>query len=189
MRWTLRTRTRGGNTSCVGRDTRSASVATVCAGTLCGVIIVGVDGSNQSSAALEWAAREARVRNDALRVVCAWHVEANYGLMGFVPPVSVETFARAARETVSSMLDAHAEALRGIQVEPIVVPAPAAEALVQAAEDADADLLVVGSHGHGAVLTMLLGSVSLRTVHLASCPVVVVRTPPQAEEKHSTRAA
>jgi nucleotide-binding universal stress UspA family protein len=87
------------------------------------------------------------------------------------------------------MLDAHAEALRGIQVEPIVVPAPAAEALVQAAEDADADLLVVGSHGHGAVLTMLLGSVSLRTVHLASCPVVVVRTPPQAEEKHSTRAA
>ena len=154
------------------------------------MIIVGVDGSKQSSAALEWAAREARVRDDAIRVVCAWHVEANYGAMGFVPPISAATFARAARETVASMLDAHAGTLRGIEVEPIVVQGPAAETLVKAAEDADADLLVVGSHGHGAVLTMLLGSVSLRTVHLASCPVVVVRTSPAAEERHSsTRAA
>jgi nucleotide-binding universal stress UspA family protein len=152
------------------------------------VIIVGVDGSKQSSAALEWAAHEASVRNDAIRVVCAWHVEANYGAMGFVPPISVEEFARAARETVSSMLDAHGDTLRGIEVEAVVVQGPAAETLVRAAEDADADLLVVGSHGHGAVLTMLLGSVSLRTVHLASCPVVVVRTPP-AEESHSARAA
>jgi nucleotide-binding universal stress UspA family protein len=147
-----------------------------------GVIIVGVDGSKQSSAALEWAAREARVRNDALRVVCAWHVEANCGALGFVLPISIGMFERAAQETVASMLDAHAAALQGIRVERIVVQSPAAEALVEAAEDADADLLVVGSHGHGAVLTMLLGSVSLRVVHLASCPVVVVRTPAAPDE-------
>jgi nucleotide-binding universal stress UspA family protein len=166
----------------VARDSRSASAASLRTCTLVVVIIVGVDGSDQSRAALEWAAREARLRNDAIRVVCAWHVEAAYGVMGFVPPITSEMFERSARTIVANMLETLADALRGITVERSVVQGPAAEKLVEAVDDANAELLVVGSHGHGAVLTMLLGSVSLRTVHLASCPVVVVRTPPASEK-------
>ena len=52
---------------------------------------------------------------------------------------------------------------------------PPAEALVEAAASTEADLLVVGSHGHGAVARVLLGSTTDRVVHLAGCPVLVVR--------------
>jgi nucleotide-binding universal stress UspA family protein len=165
----------------VARDSRSASAASVRTCTLVGVIIVGVDGSDQSRAALEWAVREARLRQDTIRVLCAWHVEAVYGAMGFIPPITSGMFERAARKTVANMLEAQADAIHGIAIERSVVQGPAAEKLVEAADDTDAALIVVGSHGHGTILTMLLGSVSLRTLHLASCPVVVVRSPASEE--------
>src|SRR5688572_26891317 len=111
-------------------------------------IVVGTDGSHHAERALEFAAAEAQRRKAAVRVVTAWHVPtAVYG-SGFAPMVSpsVEESTRQAAEHVA---DRATENLRGhgLEVDTRVCHAQAADALVQEAEGAD--LLVVGSRGHG----------------------------------------
>jgi nucleotide-binding universal stress UspA family protein len=138
------------------------------------VIVVGVDGSEPSGDALEWALAEARLRDDVLRVVCAWDIQPiAYGAMGFIPPVDPASSERAAEEAVAQVLDTHAGAAEGVRVERSIVQGAAADVLLEVAKDAD--LLVVGSRGHGGDAGLLLGSVSMRSAHLAPCPVVIVR--------------
>jgi nucleotide-binding universal stress UspA family protein len=138
------------------------------------VIVVGVDGSEPSGDALEWALAEARLRDDVLRVICAWDIQPiAYGAMGFIPPVDPASSERAAEEAVDQVLDTHAGAAEGVRVERSIVQGAAADVLLEVAKDAD--LLVVGSRGHGGAAGLLLGSVSMRSAHLAPCPVVIVR--------------
>jgi nucleotide-binding universal stress UspA family protein len=134
-------------------------------------IVVGVDGSAGSQVALEWAAAEARLRGARLEPVIAWELPPMTEYY-YVPTRSeVERAAVAAVEKMVAQLDS-----TGIVVEPETVEASPAVALVRAASDAD--LLVVGTTGHGAFVGMMLGSVSLRVVTHAPCPVVVVPSPP-----------
>ena len=155
-------------------DNRSASATQHRSCKLSGMIVVGVDGSESSGEALAWALAEARLRDDAICVVCAWDIEPiAYGAIGFVPPVDPASSERAAEQTVAHMLHAHAGVAQGVRVERRIVQGSAADVLVDAAKGAD--LLVVGSRGHGAAAGLLLGSVSTRSAHLASCPVVIVR--------------
>ncbi len=141
-------------------------------------IIVGVDGSECSLAALRFAVAEARLREARLRVVHAWAT----------PPVSTYHEAEhAIRTDFDGMHDA-AQALldevvdkalgddSGIVVEKAVVEGPPAAALVDAARDAA--LLVVGSRGLGGFKALLLGSVGQQCAHHAPCPVVIVRDAP-----------
>lgn len=145
-----------------------------------GRIVVGVDGSEQSRAALEWAMDEATLRSASLEVVCAFHLPSGWlGMgeaMGASVPVTitesdVEAYARA---TLDRMLDGLAVPAE-VKLVRSAVPGHAAHALVNAS--ADADLLVVGTRGHGDVGSVLLGSVGMHCVHHATCPVVVVRGP------------
>lgn len=141
------------------------------------LIVVGVDGSPQARAALEWAAAEARLRGAKLRVVHAWHLPAaTYGSGGFVPPVGMEwedDLQAAARTGLDKAVDDASELLAGIDVERQLGEGPAAAVLTQAAEGAD--MLVVGSRGLGGFKELLLGSVGHQTAQHASCPVVIVR--------------
>jgi nucleotide-binding universal stress UspA family protein len=126
------------------------------------VIVVGVDGSEPSKAALRWAVEEARLRHARVRVVHAWWV---YPMLqpGADPTEAVRTFVT---ETLGGQIDA--------EVTPVAVQGEqASAALVDAAEDAD--LLVVGSRGAGGFSGLLLGSVSQQCTHHAPCPVVIVR--------------
>ncbi|MGH9093209.1 MAG: universal stress protein [Acidimicrobiales bacterium] len=143
-----------------------------------GRIVVGVDGSEPSRAALEWALAEAALRGAALEVVCAYRLPSGWlGMgeaMGATMPVSitesdVETYAR---DTLDRMLAA-VDGGTPVEVVRRAVPGHAAQALVEAADGAD--LLVVGSRGHGDVGSLLLGSTGMHCVHHAGCPVVVVR--------------
>ncbi|KRE78672.1 universal stress protein [Arthrobacter sp. Soil763] len=132
-------------------------------------IVVGVDGSGPSLAALHWALKEARLRSGQVHIVTAWHYPVIGDAAGRAP--DHEAFGESARLV-------HAEALRqadgaGVPVTGGVVEGHPAHALLRAAEDAD--LLVVGSRGHGGFADMLLGSVSSHAVHHARCPVLVVR--------------
>jgi nucleotide-binding universal stress UspA family protein len=139
-----------------------------------GVVVVGVDGSESSKDALRWAMRYARMAGATVRAVTVWHFPASFGWgpVPAIPEMDLEADARAAlKETVEAV--AGAEEPVTIQTE--VVEGPPALMLLRAA--AGAELLVVGSRGHGAFAGMLLGSVSEHCVHHATCPVVVIRHP------------
>jgi len=136
------------------------------------VITVGVDGSEGASAALHWAAAEARLRGARLRVVHAWSIPTM--AYGYVPPISLaDDLGQAAAEGLDKWLGDAAAELEGVEVERLTCEGNAAEVITDAA--ADAELLVVGSRGLGGFRELLLGSVSHQCAQRASCPVVIVR--------------
>jgi nucleotide-binding universal stress UspA family protein len=141
-------------------------------------IVVGVDGSPGSRAALAWALDEARLRGAALDVVHAWHAPAPVvpGPYGAAPHVD-EDVTEPVRRNAEQVLEHQLQAVdtTGVEVEALLPSASAAEALVEIARDAD--LLVVGTRGRGGFKGLLLGSVSQQVTHHASCPVVIVPHP------------
>lgn len=137
-------------------------------------IVVGIDGSENSKHALRWALDEARLRDASLRVVYAWTmpVYVGYG----VPPAAVinpASLAEAASERVDKTVGEVIGEAEDVQIERKAVEGMAAQTLVEEADGAD--LLVVGSRGHGGFAGLLLGSVSQQCAHHAPCPVVIVR--------------
>ena len=131
------------------------------------VVVVGVDGSEDSLRALCWAAKEARIRGARLRLVRAWSY-ADQPEGGFDPSYDEEAARRMLDESVSRL----GTDSTGLEIERRVVCDLPARALLDAA--ADADLLVVGSRGLGGFQGLLLGSVSQQVVHHAPCPIVIV---------------
>jgi nucleotide-binding universal stress UspA family protein len=136
--------------------------------------VVGVDGSEPAREALARAIREAAAHGDRLRVVTTWHLPAAaYGAPGLAMPATptLEGLERAARD-VAEAAAGEARAA-GVDAEAVVREAQPADALIELT--ADADLLVVGSRGHGGFTGLLLGSVSAQCAHHAPCPVMIVR--------------
>lgn len=138
-------------------------------------IVVGADGSEHAVRALGWAIEEARLRKARIHLVTAWHVPtAAYGAPGFVPSVTPsveETFRKAAEEAAATA----AEQVRvaGVDIDVSVKQGQPTDVLLEAA--AHADLLVLGSRGHGGFVGLLLGSVSAQCAHHSPCPIVIVR--------------
>ena len=138
-------------------------------------IVIGVDGSPASRTALEWAGDEAVRHGSELVVLTAWLP---------VPPPLAGTSSTLpthgltdAGETAKELLMAAVRDVLGedppVLVQPQVKEGSAAKLLIDFSEDAD--LLVVGSSGHGGFAGMLLGSVSQHVTAHAKCTVVVVR--------------
>ncbi|WP_326762089.1 universal stress protein [Streptomyces phaeochromogenes] len=136
-------------------------------------ITVGVDGSAESLAAVHWAAREAVRRSLALRVVHAWEKSDGEDRTGDVRDALAET----AREVTGRHPD--------LQVSTDVLEGDRVEALVAAA--ADAETLVLGTRGHGAIVGFLLGSVGQQVVAESARPVVLVRAGDLAESEAAGR--
>lgn len=138
-------------------------------------IVVGVDGSPSSKAGLQWALRQSRLTGATVDAVIAWQtpvVPTAYA----VGPVLVEEegdFEEAAAKTLEATISDVAEPTDSPRVRAQVVRGNPARVLLDAA--AGADLLVVGSRGHGALASTLLGSVSQHCAHHAHCPVLVMR--------------
>ena len=135
-------------------------------------VIVGVDGSAQSVMALRWACHRAQTCGDAIRAVCAWSLGASGEDWTSLPGAKAEGQQRAERALQAAVDVARCDQPAS-EIETLVVEGPAARVLIEMS--ADADLLVVGSRGHGGFRGLLLGSVSLQCVHHARCPVTVVR--------------
>jgi nucleotide-binding universal stress UspA family protein len=139
-------------------------------------IVVGVDGSAGARAALEFAAREAALRQARLRIVCAWEIPpAVYG-GGFAPTLDQSTldgFRDGAETIVNEAVAAAKELQPTIECEGKAMQGQPAEVLLQEARDAE--LIVVSNRGHGGFASLLLGSVSHQVVQHAPCPVTVVR--------------
>ena len=138
-------------------------------------IVVGVDGSESSQAALRWAVDQAKPIRARVDAVIAWEVPPAW--TGLAPPMDeapAELAARA-REALDRAVD---DALgpgpgRPVDLRRVAGRGHPATVLLEAA--VGADLLVVGNRGHGGFSQALLGSVGQHCVQHAPCPVVVVR--------------
>jgi nucleotide-binding universal stress UspA family protein len=139
------------------------------------LVVVGVDGSAESVRALGWAARYATATGARVQALLAWHYPAAAGQAAAgVAPEPVRHEAEARMEATLDEAIAKAQAGRpGPEVETRLGYGHPAQILIEASKEAD--LLVVGSHGHGAFTGMMVGSVSIHCVTGAFCPVVVVR--------------
>ena len=138
-------------------------------------IVVGVDGSPASRTALEWAGDEAVRHGSELVVLTAW-LPTPPPLAGTSSTLPTHGLTDAG-ETAKELLMAAVRDVLGedppVLVQPQVKEGSAAKLLIDFSEDAD--LLVVGSSGHGGFAGMLLGSVSQHVTAHAKCTVVVVR--------------
>jgi nucleotide-binding universal stress UspA family protein len=139
-------------------------------------IVVGVDGSDTSKDALDWAAGEAKLRGAKLVALHAWSYPAvSGGPFGMaVPPLDID-FEKEARAALEKVL-AGAGLGESSNIRHEIVRGPAAQVLIGASKTAD--LLVIGSRGLGGFSGLLLGSVGHQCTQHAACPVVVV---PHAE--------
>lgn len=134
-------------------------------------IVVGVDGSLSSKAALGWAIRQARLTGAAVEAVIAWEYPVTYG---YPVPVATDTnYEELAAEVVADTVAGISSQGGPVDVRSRVVEGDPAGVLLDAS--AGAELLVVGSRGHGGLVEALLGSVSQHCVQHATCPVVVIR--------------
>ncbi|MDQ0756226.1 universal stress protein [Arthrobacter sp. B3I4] len=134
-------------------------------------ILVGADGSPQSQAALDWAVEEAKLRRGTVLALAAWNFPYVSDALGQAWDYGVfqsdaETILEAELNRVGNL---------GVVVTGRTVQSNPASALVEASREAD--LVAVGSRGHGGFTGMLLGSVSAQLVHHAHCPVLVFREP------------
>ncbi|MFQ6196503.1 universal stress protein [Streptomyces sp. NPDC000405] len=135
-------------------------------------VVVGVDGSDGSLAALDWAVAEAARLRLPLRVV---HASLWERYEGSVPSFTGERQAEelAEQHIIASSEERARRLSPELPVDAVALPDEAVAALVQ--ESLGAAVLVTGSSGRGAVKAFLLGSVSLAVAGRAHCPVVVVR--------------
>lgn len=153
-----------------------------------GTVVVGVDGSDGGQRALGVALGEAKLRSARLRVVTAWHMSAMaYGTGGMVPDVDPALFEEGASAALDAALAALSERATGIELERVLRMGQPAKILVE--EASGADLLVVGSRGHGGFAGLLLGSVSHQCAMHASCPVLIVHKPDRTDNGVVGRAA
>jgi nucleotide-binding universal stress UspA family protein len=136
-------------------------------------IVVGVDGSAPSKAALAWAARQARLTGATVEAVIAWQYPATYGCtMPTAPEINYNYEEIAAKVIADTIAEVRGQDDQ-VKIISRVVEGNAAQALLDVS--AGAELLVVGSRGHGGFFEALLGSVGQHCVHHATCPVVVIR--------------
>ena len=135
-----------------------------------GRIVVGVDGSESSDAALAWAVRQAGLTGARIDAVSAWQIPATYGLGYAMASPDLE---KIAGQVLDAAIAKATAATPDVHIDPVVVQDNPAQALLDAAEGAD--LLVVGSRGRGGFTGALLGSVGQHCVQHAVCPVVVIR--------------
>jgi nucleotide-binding universal stress UspA family protein len=133
-------------------------------------IVVGVDGSAASKAALAWAIRRASLTGAVVVAVTAWAFPDGYGYPVITPPIE---WQKVANKVVTAAISQVSARNGDVPIRSEVVKGNAARALV--AVSAGADLLVVGNRGHSGIVEALLGSTAQRCVQHASCPVVVIR--------------
>ena len=143
-------------------------------------ILVATDFSEPSEAALAYGRELARNFSSMLLVVHAVDdiIARSAGTDGFVfaDPALQDQIEATARTRVESLLsDEDREVLRAEAA--VIVSNTPAYAIVDYAQKANVDLIVMGTHGRGAVAHLLLGSVAERVVRTAPCPVLTVRHP------------
>ncbi|MET9405008.1 universal stress protein [Streptomyces sp. NPDC002935] len=143
-------------------------------------VVVGLDGSKESLAAADWAAREALRRGLPLRLVHAWEGLPDDGTDADLPEIRAPQYL--ARRVLRGALDVLNERYPGLYIAAEQVRRQPGPALLAEAENAE--LLVIGSQGTGSVGGFMSGSVAMATVAHVDRPVVLVRAGETATDEH-----
>jgi nucleotide-binding universal stress UspA family protein len=143
-------------------------------------IVVGVDGSLESTRALWWALEEATVRSASVKAIFAWQYPP-IGTFVLGPPQGYEMAAREIIEAATEYAEKWAPEVPIEVVDRFEAPVPA---LLDASQGAD--LLVTGPRGHGGFNDVLLGSVAHQCARHAKCVVVIAR--PSVAQEHASEA-
>jgi nucleotide-binding universal stress UspA family protein len=138
-------------------------------------IVVGVDGSAHSVAALKWALEEAETRRGELTAVFAWEVP----FLGFPGAFDREELEKTGKEFLIETVSRVAPT-PPVPLITLVAEGDPAASLIKASENAD--LLVVGTRGRSPWAGLLLGSVSQRCAAGAACPVLLIKLPGERAE-------
>ena len=137
------------------------------------VVVVGVDGSPESVAALSWAGRYGAATGAVVWALHIWHYPTAAGLPPGVTPESVTDEVKAEQQKELDEAIAKANLDPAAQVESKIAYGHPAQVLIN--ESKNVNLIVVGHRGRGGFTGMLTGSITLHVVQHAACPVVVVR--------------
>ena len=136
------------------------------------VVVVGTDGSDAASRAVSYAGSEANVRGSKLLIVHSWFIP-NFGYgSAYVAPIN--EIEIAAQEVVNKAVEAAKGAFPAIEVEGKLIEGTPGVRLVEIADE-EADIIVIGTRGHGSFTSLLLGSVSAYILHHSKVPVLLVR--------------
>jgi len=149
-----------------------------------GSIVVGVDGSPHSKAALRWAVTQARRVGARVEAISAWQQPATVGYpYGWSPDLHDGDIIAIVAEKVldEAVAEVNGQLEAPVEIHATVVHGNPADVLLEAA--VGAQMLVVGSRGHGTYVGILLGSVSRQCVKHAPCPVLIVPRDPTFEHR------
>jgi len=140
-------------------------------------ILVPLDFSHHAESVLEWAAHLAEEHGSQLLLLHAYHLPVDFQQLegAYLPP----DFWTSVKSEAAENLERYAKPLReaGLDVECVVREGYPASVIESEAEERPADLIVIGTRGHGGLKHLLLGSVAERVVQKAPCPVLTVKTP------------
>ena len=137
-------------------------------------VVVGVDGSELSLAALDFAFAMADRRGWRVLAVHAWEIPA-YDVLAAPsgpPPLDLENFAAGEERAFAESLAGLRERYPSVEVEQRIIKGPSVHAILDASDDAA--LIVLGTRGRGEFLGAVLGSVSQGVLHRAKVPVAVI---------------
>jgi nucleotide-binding universal stress UspA family protein len=137
-------------------------------------ILVGLDGSHHSERALEWAVKEAAIRQAPLTVLAVHVVPAGWSGRGVPDPKDEDLVVstKAAAQELTDKVVAGSAGARPTSVTVDAVNGIPADVLLRASEDYD--MIVLGARGGGGFARLRLGSVSDQVAHHAHCPVVII---------------
>jgi len=141
--------------------------------------VVGTDGSETAQRAVAAAADLARLAGASLEIVCAYEPVRTARLSGdmYAVPADLQWLVNP-REEVDATLSDAADLVRaaGVEVETFAREGAPADAILDVAEERDADLIIVGNKGMTGARRFLLGSVPNKVSHHAPCSVLIIRT-------------
>jgi nucleotide-binding universal stress UspA family protein len=133
-------------------------------------VIAAVDGSEESARALRWAAEYVQRVGGLVHAISVWHQPVQFG---YRLPTSDEELEQRARTSLDEVVASVKAEFPDVDLRPRLLRGHVVDELVGLSMQAD--LLVLGNKGHGAFTGMMVGSVALKLVHHARCPVLVVR--------------
>ncbi len=149
-------------------------------------ILLPTDFSGCANYALPYAAAIARAT--AAQIICVHVVEPvvpAVGYTGLAEPMPIADISEQLEDSAERQLPklAECEECSGLNVEEVIVHGDAAAEIVRVATEQEVDLIVISSHGRTGLGRMIFGSTAESVVRHATCPVLVVKPPPEEESE------